>query len=200
MAVFKSVEQALFVAFLFEVLPATSRSPTAIVIDSLRENYDAWGVEPRSQDRAIDFQGLSPLEVRAQCASVIGMVMNHLPGHERDAVLVRYSRRTDSIEGAMNKPGAVNRQAAYTAPQAQITKPLLALAVAWSCWGTKTQRRDLTVRAIAEEFCESDSTVNRQRRRMREAGEWLFARAVDRLEPLMKTTELVETPYFLQSA
>lgn len=68
MPVFQDAGHALHVSYLVHSMPARTVSPTAIVVDQLVKQNHVWDGLPAPQSSRVDFSGLSPLEVRAQCA------------------------------------------------------------------------------------------------------------------------------------
>ena len=66
--VFRSTQQALHVAFLMGILPVTQKSNTQMLLERLMEEAGVAKVVQR--DGTLNFAGLSPMEVRGQCAMV----------------------------------------------------------------------------------------------------------------------------------
>ena len=96
-AVFRTVNQALHVSYLMAVLPPTQKSPTQVLISDL---MDQAGVKREvEKDGTINFRGLTPLEVRAQCAIVIAAVRDHLQPPERHAIEAWYAHDARKAEG-----------------------------------------------------------------------------------------------------
>lgn len=95
--IFRSVSQALHVSYLMAILPPTQKSPTQVLINDL---MDQAGVKREvERDGTINFGGLSPLEVRAQCAMVISAVKNHLQAPERHAVEAWFAHDARKADG-----------------------------------------------------------------------------------------------------
>lgn len=172
-AIFKSASQALHVSYLIHSLPATSRSPTAVVIDRLRQELAPWeGVAVNTESR-VNFGNLTPLEVRAQCSQVISMV-NHLP-HEAERSACR------AIYGAqVEKAAGVQGMAAYLEPALKRGKEY-SLYVAWHVFMTAKQRQGVTQGDIASHFGHSLRTVEADCREVRRYGVSLHGRAVEAL-------------------
>lgn len=172
-AIFTSVEQALFVAFLMESLPATAKSQMQVLIDAAMM---AAGIVQKHERGTVNFRGLSPLEIRGQCAMIRGAVDHHLPDPERDSVLAKYGFQLTKAAGVRGMRNYA--QALLTLGGADAT-----LAMAWGVFGTTTQRRDFTPTKIATHFEAPLRTVQRDMQRLRDTGRILHSRAVDRLQP-----------------
>lgn len=89
-AIFRSVSQALFVAYAMDGQPVSSKGSTQIVIEALKRRYARF--EDAKHDGSLNFAGLSPLEVRAQCAMVRGAVDHHCDTMERAAIVAMYGQ------------------------------------------------------------------------------------------------------------
>lgn len=103
--VFRNVGQALHVSFLMEELPVTQKTSTQALIRILRE---AAGKPEQRQGNAagtLNFAGLSPLEVRGQCAMVRAAAHDHLTRPEFDAVRARYGRHLPSARVFTRRDG-----------------------------------------------------------------------------------------------
>lgn len=181
--VFQSVGQALFVAFLMEVLPVTQQTSTQILIDGLRKRCGVW--DDQRAPSTINFGGLSPLEVRGQCALVRATVQDHLPGPERDALYARFGHQVTKAKG-------VRGLAEYIGPLAGVQKEMALLAVTWSLYqpGKRVQDR-WSLRAIEEETGVSKSQLQRAAQTIRHMAQSLERRADERLTVLFEETELV---------
>lgn len=98
--IFKDVSQALHVCFLIHSLPAGTVSPTAIVIDRLRKEFDLDDCSSKPSS-GINFSGLTPQEIRGQAAQVVSMV-NNLPNKmESAAVRSFYGRDEIQVKAAL---------------------------------------------------------------------------------------------------
>lgn len=98
-AVFKSIGQALYMAYAMEFTELGSKGATLLLVEDLMKHRYGEAPVPRSE-RNINMGGMTPLELRAQCALIRGSVNNNLIGHERDAICARFgfkTTRTDAI-------------------------------------------------------------------------------------------------------
>lgn len=86
-ALFMSVPRALHFAYLIQAYEASPESIMARIMRECVEDVDVW--EPRKL-KTIDFSGLSPLEIRAECAGIRRAVGALLPARECAVVRARY--------------------------------------------------------------------------------------------------------------
>lgn len=174
MPVFQDAGHALHVSYLVHSMPARTVSPTAIVVDQLVKQNHVWDGLPAPQSSRVDFSGLSPLEVRAQCAQVISMV-NHLPHEaERYACHAVYGHKAIKADG-------VRGMARYVSPALSLGSADYALYCAWHVFATARQRDGLSQGDIAAHFGCSTSAVDHDCKRIRKYVRNLHARALDAL-------------------
>jgi hypothetical protein len=174
--IFRSVSHALHVSFLIISQPATAKSPTSIVIDMLVKQNHVWDGIPPERESRVNFRGLSPLEVRAQCAQVVSMV-NHLPhAAERDAICAIYGQQ-------FVKSVAVRGLTSYVEPMLAPLSLECCLYVAWNVFCTKAQREGISLADIAKEFGYTNEAVRHAKNKVEELGRCLHARACGALEP-----------------
>lgn len=184
-AVFQSTTQALHVSYIIHHLPASSKSPTQMVIERLvKENYVMEGL-PEPKESTVNFSGLNPLEVRGQCAQVIAMV-DHLP-HPVEAAAVKAIYGYQSI-----KADGIRALAEYCEPQLGAIRGVAALALAWHTFGTKKQREDITIGDIAKEFGLTPKAVSDAKLKISKQGRALHDRAVSNLDQRFKLGGLVD--------
>ena len=178
--IFRSVNQALHFSFLMETLPVSQKSQMEAIYrqGGKRVVFDDY------HHSTIHFGGLSPLEVRGQCAMVRGAVVDHLVEQERQAVLARYSFRTE-------KALAVRAMRDYSLPLLSCQDEWPTIAMAWSIFGTDQQRDGLSVRLIADEYCLSKSAVARDVGEIRRTARTLENRARDKLSDLFRLHGLI---------
>jgi len=171
--VFEDAGHALHVSFLIHSLPAATRSPTAIVVDQLVKENHVWDEAPSLKASRVNFSGLSPQEVRAQCAQVVSMV-NHLPHvAEREACRAIYGHQLVKAEG-------VRGMASYCAPALGCSDQM-ALYVAWQVFMRPHQRLGVTHQDIAKEFGVTVAAVRYACDTVRKYGLAMHSRAVGAL-------------------
>jgi hypothetical protein len=150
--IFQDTRQALHVSYLIHSLPSTQKSPTQAVIERLVKESRVWdydGEAPVKASRTVNFGGLTPMEVRAQCAQVVSMVGNMGNPAESAAIKAVYGYQVIKAEG-------VRYLSAYFEPLMSsiegrtISGEPVALYLAWHCMATKTQREGITLPWLAD--------------------------------------------------
>ena len=179
--IFQSVEQALHVAHLMEILPATQKSQMQAMIERMTENK---GIVQEREKGTVNFGGLSPLEIRGQCAMVRASVVHHLPKPEADAVHARFGHQACKAQGVKGVRDCC-------LPMMSTQDDIATLTMAWGVFGTRSQRDDLSVRRIATEYGLSASTVGRDMQVIRNTGRLLANRGIERLSAMFERQNLV---------
>lgn len=190
--IFRSTSQCLHVAFLVEILPATQRSFMQAMLEAHMKACGIWE-EPKATDRTINFGGMSPLEIRGQCAMVRGMVEHHLTQPEAFAVKAHYGH-------TVTKAAGVRGLADYVSPLLTTTSKDAVLALAWGVFGNEKQREGLSLREIADHFGLVKSTAQRDQQTIRRMGRDMLTRAIARLDSRFQVSGLVENEESLQTA
>ncbi len=182
--VFQDAGHALHVSYLIHSMPARTVSPTAIVIDQLVKQNHVWDGLPEPQSSRVDFSGLSPLEVRAQCAQVISMV-NHLPHEaERYACHAVYGHQAIKADG-------VRGMALYVSPALSLGSADYALYCAWHVFATARQRDGLSQGDIAAHFGVTVAAVREACATLRRYTKAMHARALDALTERFQSGGLI---------
>ena len=177
--IFKSTDQALHVSFLIASLPATQKSIMQAIYEQNIGNR-------HTEASTINTSGLNALEFRGQCAMVCQAVDTHLAmPPERYAIKAFLGHQTVKAEG-------VRGIAQYMEPVVGFSGMAL-LATAWNVFGTKSQRKGLGVREIAETYGMSKDKVARAASKIHKTAHDLRNRGVAGLEDYFKKTGLVET-------
>lgn len=198
-AVFNSVQQALHFSFLLEVMPAVAKSQMQALLEHLLEATGRSN-ELEPHERTIDFGGLTALEIRGQCALVVGAVNTHLATPEQAAVWTRYGMRQRQAQG-------VDGLAEYVGPMLSCSHSQAHKAMIWGRFGTfegrcgqrRFSREEFSIRKIASEFGLAFASVQRDLQRIVTCHKHLESRAVQRLEPYFVKTGLVGEYGTLQS-
>lgn len=181
--IFRDASHALHVSYLIQSMPATSLSPTAVLIDRLVKENHVWDEIPAPRESRVNFSGLTPLEVRAQCAQVVAMV-NHLP-HEAERFAV------EAVYGIqMAKANGVKGMAMYCHPILEGSLEC-ALYIAWHVFMRTHQRDGVTVAGIAKHFGISEDRVRRNAAVVRRYGASLHARALQSLDSKFRKNGLI---------
>jgi Homeodomain-like domain len=192
--IFQDTRQALHVSFLIHSLPSTQKSPTQAVIERLVKDsytFDYDGAAPPKPSRTVNFCGLTPMEVRAQCAQVVSMVGNMGNPAESAAIKAVYGYQVIKADG-------VRYLAAYFEPLMTaiegktIGGDPAALYVAWHCMATKVQRDGVTLPEIAERVGVSVSTIERIKKDFNTRARAMFERGIGALNQRFVDGGLVE--------
>jgi hypothetical protein len=188
-AVFSSTGQALHVSFLMEVLPMSQKGGTQLVIESLKRRY------ARADDHgpgSLNADGLSPIELRGQCAMVRGSVDHHLTEPERAAVWARHGHQVRKATGVVGL-------SAYLAPLVAMRHGDALRALTWSVFAPLTTGRDRrgraadwTLRKIERAYGVPKSTLHDARLTLRHHAHYLERAAEARLQELFERTGLIE--------
>lgn len=184
-AVFRSVHQALHVAFLMAVLPPTQKSNTQALIEQLMR--DAGVLREVEHDGTLNFQGLSPLEVRGQCAMVRGAVEHHCTEPERMAIWAWFAHDE-------NKARAISYLCDWCAPYWTVESRPARMMMTWRANVTDDSKaaRHCSLRDIEGEHGIPKSTVHRQVAAVTKACRGLRQRGAERLEELFVQHGLVD--------
>lgn len=184
--VFKSIEQALHVSFLMEILPATQKSAMQSMIDRMLEDA---GIVQEREVGTINFGGLSSLEIRGQCAMVRGAVLHHLNQPEIDVVHARYGYhflKGQGIKGVRDR----------SLPMMSTKNDWATLAMTVSVYGSAKQREEFSTRMIAKEWGLSQSTVVRDIKIIRNTARAIHQQACDKLNSFFELHGLVGAEYY----
>lgn len=187
-AVFRSVNQALHVAFLMEVLPPTAKSNTQAIIEQLMR--DAGVLREVERDGSLNFAGLSPLEVRGQCAMVRGAVMHHCTEPERMAILAWYSHRAE-------KATAVRWLCDWCGPHWTVESQPARMLMTWRVNVTDDSKaaKHCSLRDIEGEHGIPKTTVHRNVAAVGKACRSLRERGANSLEALFAAHGLIDAAY-----
>lgn len=172
--VFRDAGHALHVSYLIHSTAPRTVSPTAIVIDQLVKENHVWDGVPVRTEGGVNFAGLSPLEIRGQCAQVVAMVA-HLPHEaERYACQATYGYRTIKADG-------VRGLARYVSPMLSNGSEEFAKFCAWHVFATARQRDGMSQGDIAAQFGATVAAVREACAVIRRHGRMLHVRALDSL-------------------
>lgn len=182
-AIFRSVNQALHVSFLIASLPVTQKGNTQAAIERLLQ--EAGIRQEVVRDGTLNFKGLSPMEVRGQCAMVRGAVEHHCTALERFAIWAWFSHTEDKAEG-------VRQLRDFCEPGFTVQSPQAQMLMVWAVHATGRARDICTQRAIAAEHELSQSTVHRNMQMVAKTAGRLRRQGMDRLEPMFRRDGLVD--------
>lgn len=204
-AIFHSVGQALHVAFLIMSVDAPQDSPLRKALMQMMKDVDLtedqaeWFEQLRgAASGTVNFSGMSPIDVRAQCALIISAVRSKLPQPEMWAVQAKFGYM--EIDG-----GANNRRYAFSAERIDAIKGLshwLAPSIngvssmALDCLVAKAyanhSRTSISLRDLEKSFGIARSTVDRRYKEVQEHLHKLEFKATERLRPIFESQGIVE--------
>jgi hypothetical protein len=192
-AVFRTVNQALHVAHMMASLPPTSKSNTQAIIEQLMR--DAGVLREVENDGTLNFQGLSPLEVRGQCAMVRGAVVHHCTEAERMAIWAWFAHDETKAQG-------VRYLREWCAPRFTLDGDHLRTLITWRASVTDDSKaaRHCSMRDIAGEHGLAKSTVQRNIAAISKACRGLRERGASRLEAMFIAHGLVDNPVISEPA
>lgn len=181
-----SVPRALHFAYLIQAYEAAPESIMAKVLRTCVEECDVW--EPRKA-RTVDFSGLSPLEIRAECAGIRAAVVRVLPRLECAVIQARYEL-TDYTGDGGERRFFFSRERVHAiqtlghwAHMQYSAEPLPALdLIVARCYASR-RTTPITLRAIAEAFGKSHTHWGRVAHRIEEQLVAIESRALDTLTP-----------------
>jgi hypothetical protein len=201
--VFKTVGQALYLAFVMEVTPASTPSPTETLIrDLMKQRY---GEAPVPQaERSINMGGMNPQELRAQCALIRASVNDHLRSHERDAICARFGHQTtrsNAVRGLRDHYGMLCNS--------QHQEAILGLIWAIYVPGIrqfpgesprafnlrrKKRENEWSVRGLEKTYGVSKSVLHRDQQMLRKLLHGVEMQAQTHMEELFTRTRLIADP------
>lgn len=176
-AVFRSVSQALHVSFLMSTLPVTQKGNTQALVERLME--DAGVRKDVQRDGTLNFAGLSPMEVRGQCAMVRDAVDHHTQPLERAAIHAWFM---PTVTTAKNDAILLLRE--HCGPTFTVEGSSPRALMLWHIHSQGRARDVCTERAIAAEYVLSQSTVHRNIVAVSKVCTLLRRRGMDALEAM----------------
>lgn len=218
--VFKTIGQALFTAFSMEVTPPSTPSPTEAIIKDLMERRYGDTQVPQSE-RSLNMGGMTPNELRAQCALIRASVNDHLASQERDTIWARFGHQTKlgPVDGRTMKPtmllgwrpvGVQNLRNHY-ASLCNTQNHDAILALIWAIYvpgirqfpgespraftaRLKKRKNEWSVRGIEDAYGVSKSVLSRDQQMLRKLLHGVEMQAQSKLEDLFRSTGLIDLP------
>lgn len=192
-ATFMSIPRALHFAFLIQAYEAAPESHMARIVREHVEDCDIW--EPRRM-RTIDFAGLSPLEIRAECAGIRAAVERVLPELERAVIRSRYGLTDYADEDGVRRFFFDRERTAalqylggnWAAPQFR-DEPTSALDLLVARHFASRKTTPITLRAIAEAFGKSHTHYGRIANKLDKSLTLIENRALDSLVPYFESEQ-----------
>jgi len=188
-AMFRSTSQALHFSYMIQAYEVSVENIMSKAIRAIMKELGIWN---EGDPSTVDFSGLSPLEIRGQCAMIRAIVRDRLPGPEAWAIQARYGvNEITTIDGKKRFVFSSERQEAimnlgnWMAPSFPNFNPLAVDILIAKAVGAlnKKQSNGITFREMAEQFGLSHGAYHHA---MKQVGERLIAlesRAIDTLTP-----------------
>lgn len=185
-AIFKTTSQALHVSYLVLSMPPRQGAPFRNMLIRLLEDLDhpthqqdVWLQQLRgaASTSTINFGGLSPDEIRAQCSMITAAVRERLPAPELFAILARYAYQRERGEG-------IEGLARYVTPSLTFDNQLAIQALAYGHFSPRQRERGFSYTEIASETGIHARTLRRGARVLAGVARTLEGLAIARLEPL----------------
>jgi hypothetical protein len=209
--IFQSAAQAVQVAFVVMSHEASPGTPFRSALLRVMEQVDLPSEQQRHWldqlrgDRVgtVDFDGLSALDVRAQCAVIAKAIKTRLPAEEMWVLQAKYG--VTDFEGeagerrfafSAERIAAIQGLSKWMAPKFSRIKPL-ALDVMLGRMFANHKRIDISSRALAAQFGGCDKKYTRASYKMANLVRGLEDQAIARLEPYFAESGLIleEVPY-----
>jgi hypothetical protein len=202
-AMFKSVGEALSIAFSVTETDPPVKGSTASALESLKE--ERYGLPPvLDTERAVNRVGLKDIEFRAQCTLIVRLVETRLRDHEHSVVIARFSRR------AVRKAVAVRILRDHYRSLCTTQNPDALLALIWAIYvpremqfpnetpqafnaRRKRREKEWSVRSIEKDYGGSKSTLHRDQITLRQVLAGIEQQAQDRLEGMFVAAGIVRT-------
>lgn len=186
-AIFKTISQAIYVAFAMEIIPATSKSTTQIVIEDLMRSC---GKVFDPVETSINAKGMSALEFRGQCSIIRGNVEALLLAPERDALWARYGQ-VDKDFHVFRKSKGIDGLSLYLEPICNIKGDALK-ALLWNFYWTDKKQKPPSLRDISDEFEVPKTNLIRTKQIIGRYGAQLEMKAFQRLSLVIKAGDMVQ--------
>ncbi|MBO4120271.1 hypothetical protein J5T34_05895 [Cupriavidus gilardii] len=193
-AIFRSTEQALHVSYLVLSMPPRQGAPFRNMLIRMLEDLDhptdkqqAWLDQLRGTPGSgtVNFGGLTPDEIRAQCSMVTAAVRDRLPSQEVAAVWARFGVGKEKVDG-------MKRLALFARRSSGLTATALLLDLTARHYLPRDRREGYTFRAIAEKHGSEQTRVFRAAKWMESHYRALENLAIVRLEPAFIAHGVVE--------
>lgn len=188
-AMFRSTSQALHFAFMIQAYEVSVENIMSKAIRAIMKELGIWD---EGEPSTVDFGGLSPLEIRGQCAMIRAIVRDRLPGPEAWAIQARYGvNEIATIDGkkrfvfSRERYEAIMNLGNWLAPSFPNFNPLAVDILVAKAVGAvnKNQSGGITSREMAEQFGLDQSTYRHALKRVSEKLIELETRAIDTLTP-----------------
>jgi hypothetical protein len=204
-AIFTSAGQAVHVAYMITGQDAPQDAPLRKMLIRMLESAPNPGGEQRawleqlrgSPSRGVNFAGLGPLEVRAQCALIVHAVKTRLPRMEMWALQARFGHmEMEDGEGnrrfafSAERIDAIKGLSDWLAPSFPTNKPIAIDCMIGKLYANH-QKMEISFRDLAANFGASHMTYKRAYEKLRTRLRELEDLALERLEPYLREQGVV---------
>lgn len=204
-AIFSNAGQAVHVAYMIMAQDAQQDAPLRKALMRMMESASSLGEEQRawleqlrgSSSKRVNFAGLSPLEVRAQCALIVHAVAHKLPRTEMWALQARYGHTDmEDANGVRRFAFSAERIAAikglsdWMAPSFPAITPFALDCMVGKLYADH-KKMQISFRDLAKSFGGNHMRYARSFDRMKQRLHELELVALDRLEPYLREQGVV---------
>jgi hypothetical protein len=204
-AIFTSAGQAVHVAYMITGQAAPQDAPLRKMLIRMLESAPNTGSEQRAwleqlrgaPSRRVNFAGLSPLEVRAQCALIVHAVKTRLPCMEMWALQARFGHMEMEDEDgnrrfafSAERIEAIKGLSDWLAPSFPTVNPFAIDCMIGKLYANH-QKMEISFRDLAANFGASHMTYKRAYEKLRSRLRELEDLALDRLEPYFREQGVV---------
>lgn len=188
-AMFRSTSQALHFSYMIQAYEVSVENIMSKAIRAIMKELGIWN---EGDPSTVDFSGLSPLEIRGQCAMIRAIVRDRLPGPEAWAIQARYGvNEIAMIDGkkrfvfSRERYEAIMNLGNWMAPSFPNFNPLAVDILVAKVVGAvnKKQSGGITFREMAGQFGSSKDTWSRALSDVNQRIHELENRAIDTLTP-----------------
>lgn len=201
-AIFRSIGEALSIAFSVTETEPPVKGSTASALESLKQ--ERYGLPPvLASERAVNRVGLKDVEFRAQCTLIVGTVETKLRDHERCVIIARFSRR--AVRKAYAVRGLRDHYRGLCATQNQDAL----LALVWAIYAPreipfpnetpqafnerrKRREKEWSARSIEKDYGVGRNVLNRDKSTLIEVLKGVEQQAQDFLERLFIAHGIVQ--------
>ncbi len=181
--IFRNVSQALHVSYLMQILPVGQPSWMQRMIDDHMKACGIWD-EATPYERTINFSGMSPLDIRAECANVTKRVDEWLKTSEAGAIKAWYGHQKTKADG-------MQAVFDYVLPMFDIRQDATK-AIVWSLFAPKNIAAKMTPRDIAKEYELTRHRVTQNKESIKKTWYDLLQRGTSELEEVFIIGKIID--------
>jgi hypothetical protein len=204
-AIFRSADQAVFLAYQITSQDAPQDAPLRKILirametlGSINDEQQGWLEQLRGKSSGrVNFAGLSPLEVRAQCALIVHAVKTKLPRTEMWALQARFGNtEVEDDDGrrrfafSAERIDAIKGLSDWIAPSLPHIKPFAIDCMIGKLYANHS-RVQISFRELARNFGGNHMLYARGYEKIRTRLRELELLALDRLDPYLRAQGVV---------